>query len=413
MENKKSYLIIQVSNIQNLDQHGLIDRAPFYFQPTIINNNIDPELLLLNPDLQTYKLCVKRNFYKKWASKSNNIFGLIDSYFTDIIIISSSTDISFNYSMTSKVPIQKYKLVAQAFVNWFSAANWWQSVFPVDKVGIICLTAEERRAVYSYPKFAKGGAQEQIIIKMCARIDNLIKYITRNSPNPSAINQLNKPQADNPSKLCVKFCNSLVNIRPGSELKPSTDTNNVCSGYDVFNYLIQHTGFKKICSQEYQGYVDFLLFNLPPANPELCLSVFIRDNKLIGFSQTDLKMGYSARLSQIITYCAEQLIILTNTKWQGLINNTGQLTNTKWQELINNTGNSSNKLIEYEDVVLTIELIPIPSTENPELELIQGIQIWNIEMGYGAWTQTGSKLFTWAELELITGTPPVIKIMGP
>ena len=395
MENRKSYLIIPVSNIQNLDQHGLIDRTPFYFQPTI--TNIDPEFLLLNPDLQTYKLCVKRDFYKKCASKSYNIFQLIDGYFTDIIIISSSTDISFNYSMTSKVPYQKYKLVAQAFVNWFSAANWWHAVFPKDKVGIICLTDAERQAVCSYPKMAKGGAQEQIISKLCARINNLIKYITRATTDPSSTHQLTKLQQNTPPRLWVKFCNSLVSIRPGSELKPSADTNNVCSGYDIFNYLIQHTGLKQICSQKYQGYVDFLLFNLPPANPELCLSVFIRDNKLIGFSQTDLKMGYSARLSQIVNHNAEQLIQLTYQKWQGLINN---------------SGNSIHKLIEYEDVVLTIELIPVPSFETPGLELIQGIQIWNIEMGYGAWTQTGSKLFTWAELELLTGTPPVIKLIG-
>lgn len=384
---KKSYLIIPVSNIQNLDQHGIIDRSPFYFQPTI--PNIDPELLLLNPDLQTYKLCVKRDFYKKCAGKSYNIFQLIDGYFTDIVLVSSSTDISFNYSMTTKVPIQKYKLVAQALVNWFSAANWWQLVFPKDKVGIISLNNDERRAVCSYSKLVKGGVQEQIINKLCARIDNLIKYITLSRYGINSIP---------PQKLWVKFCNPLVFIRPGSELKPSSDINNVCSGYDIFNYLIQHTGLKQICSQEYQGYVDFLLFNLPPANRELCLSVFIRDNKLIGFSQTDLSSGCSSRLSQIVNHNAEQLIQVTDKKWQGLINN---------------SDNSIYKLIEYEDVVLTIELIPVPSFETPGLELIEGIQIWNIEMGYGAWTQTGSKLFTWAELELLTGTPPVIKLISP
>ena len=64
-------------------------------------------------------------------------------------------------------------------------------------------------------------------------------------------------------------------------------------------------------------------------------------------------------------------------------------------------------------MVLTIELVAVPSFETPRQELIQRIQIWNIEMGYGAWTQTGSKLFTWAELELLTGTPPVIKLIGP
>lgn len=393
MENRKSYLIIPVSNIQNLDQHGLIDRTPFYFQPT----NIDPELLLLNPDLQTYKLCVKRDFYRKCAGKSYNIFQLIYGYFTDIVLVSSSTDISFNYSMTTKVPIQKYKLVAQALVNWFSASNWWELVFPKDKVGIICLNDDERRAVCSYPKLVKGGAQEQIINKLCARIDNLIKYITRSSVNPSLANQLTKPSPNNPHRLWIKFCNSLVSIRTGSELKPSTDTNNDWSGYDVLNYLLQHTGLKQICSQEYQGYVDFLLFNLPPANPELCLSVFIRGNKLIGFSQSDLGVGYSARLSQIVNYNADQLI---------------QITTQKWQELICNRENG-NILVEYEDVVLTIELVPVPSFEKSGLEIIQEIQIWNIEMGYGAWTQTGSKLFTWAELELLTGTPPVIKLIGP
>jgi len=392
---KNSYLIIPVSNIQNLDQHGLIDRTPFYFQPTI--TNIDPDFLLLNPELQTYKLYVKHDFYKKCTSKSYNIFQLINSYFTDIIPISSSANISFNYSMTSKVPMQKYKLVIQALVNWFSASNWWQLVFPKDKVSIISLTDAECQAVCSYPKFLKGGAQEQIIVKLCARIDNLIKYITKDSANPSTANQLTNHQLTNPHRLWIKFCNSLVNIRPGVEIMSSTENSNICSGYDIFNYLIQHTGLKQICSQEYQGYVDFLLFNLPPANPELCLSVFIRDNKLIGFSQTDLSVGYSARLSQIVNHNAEQLIELTHQIWQGLINN---------------TGNSIYKLIEYEDVVLTLELILVSSFEPPGLELIKGIQIWNIEMGYGAWTQTGSKLFTWAELELLTGTPPVIKLIG-
>jgi len=403
MENRKSFLIIPVSNIQNLDQRGIIDRTPFYFQPTM--TDIDPELLLLNPDLQTYKLCVKRNFYRKCATKSYNIFQLIDGYFTDIVLVASSADISFNYSMTSKIPIQKYKLVAQALVNWFSAANWWHAVFPADKVGLICLTDDERRAVCSYPKLAKGGAQEQLIIKLCARIDNLIKCITcstTTATNTSLGNQLTKSQSDTSqlAPLWVKFCNSLVNIRPGSEIMPSAN-NNFCSGYDVFNYLIQHTGLKQICNQEYQGYVDFLLINLPPANPELCLSVFIRDNKLIGFSQTDLAAGYSARLSQIVNHCAEQLIQMTTAKWQGLITDK----------------QNGNMLVEYEDVVLTIELIPSlvnsNSSENTkqEIELLQGILIWNIEMGYGAWTQTGSKLFTWAELELLTGTPPVIKIM--
>jgi hypothetical protein len=376
-QNKKTHIIIPMTDKTNLDQHGLIDNTPFYFQPA--NTNLDVETAVLAPELQTYRLCVKRNFYRKCAGKSYDIFQLIDSYFIETVILPSSTDISFNYSMTSKIPIPKYKLVLQALYNWFSAANWWWLIFPTERAGIISLKYEERLALYDYPKLVKCGRQEQVIAELCERIDDLIRYISYNHPTAT----------NTGSNAWLRFCNPLVSIRPGSQLKPSRDIK--LSGRDVLNYIIQHTGFKHLCLHEYQGYVDFLLINIPDAIQELCLSVFIRADKLIAISQTDLNMGYSARLSKLINTYAAQIIHLITLKWSGLISiNGGQL--------------------EYEDVVLTIELIPEASCTDHES--VSGIQVWNIEMGYGAWTQTSSKLFTWAELELLSGIPPVIKLIS-
>lgn len=384
---KKTHIIIPIIDKSNLDQYGLIDKTPFYFQPT--NTSIDSEFIVLNPELQTYKLCVKRNFYSKCANKSYNIFKLIDSYFVETVIISSSTDISFNYSMTSKIPITKYKLVLQALNNWFSIANWWQLIFPIEKVGMITLKNEEIHALREYPNLVKNGRQEYIIKELYKRIDNLIHYICAGSDN------------NDTSKLWIKISVPQVSIRPGSVLKANNNSSNFkISGKDVIDYLIQHTGLKKLCSYEYQGYIDILLFNLPPPNTELCISAFIRTNKLIAISQSELSIGYSSRLTKIINSYAAQIINMINSKWQKLISiNGGKL--------------------EYEDVVLTIELIlssvnhenksTTISVDNNEL---REIKIWNIEMGYGAWTLTGSKLFTWAELELLSGIPPVIKLIS-
>ena len=125
-----------------------------------------------------------------------------------------------------------------------------------------------------------------------------------------------------------------------------------------------------------------------------------------------LSKGYTARLSNLVSSHSRQII-----EW---------ITGT-WQQLI--APNSSNTRLEYEDVVLTIELVsppPPPSSVTKyltrQIEEIAGISVediwlwdirlWDIEIGYGAWTMTGSKLFTWAELELLTGQPPVIKLMA-
>ncbi len=385
---KKTHIIIPITDKSNLDQYGLIDKTPFYFQPT--NTSIDSEFILLNPELQTYKLCVKRNFYSKCANKSYNIFKLIDSYFVETVIISSSTDISFNYSMTSKIPIAKYKLVLQALINWFSVANWWHLFFPIDKVGMITLKAEEIQALREYPNLIKNGRQAYIIKGLYDRIDNLIHYICASVDGFDT------------DKLWIKISDPQVSIRPGSVLKSNNNSDTLkVSGKDVIYYLIQHTGLKKICSYEYQGYIDILLINLPPPDPELCISAFIRSNKLIAISQSDLNIGYSSRLTKIINSHANLLINMINSKWQKLISIDG------------------GKL-EYEDIVLTIELI-ISNVNNHETKSapisvetyeLCDIKIWNIEMGYGAWTLTSSKLFTWAELELLSGIPPVIKVLS-
>jgi len=216
----------------NLDQHGLIDKTPFYFQPA--NTNLDVETTVLSPELQTYRLFVKRNFYRKCAGKSYDIFQLIDSYFIETVILPSSTDISFNYSMTAKIPVTKYKLVLQALINWFSAANWWWLVFPSDKTGIITLKDEERLALCDYPRLVKGGRQEQVITELCKRIDDLIKYIGYN----------HQTATNTSSCLWLRFCNPYVSIRPGSQLKPTMDAK--LSGRDVLNYITQHTGFKQL-----------------------------------------------------------------------------------------------------------------------------------------------------------------------
>lgn len=392
--NIKTHIIIPVTRIINLDQKEILDKTPFFFQPT--NNTLDIEIAVLAPELQTYRLCVKRDFYKKCVNKSYNIFHLIDGYFTDIVIISSTIDISFNYSMTSKIPQHKYKLVIQALINWFSPANWWWMVYPPNSVGIICLTEDERYAFREYPNIIKGGLLEQIIKKLCKRIENLINYISINpqNTNNTTAHTINHT-TDHNLNFWIKFCNPMVSIHPGSKIQPSTKS--LLSGKDILNYLLQHTEFKKLCIQEYQGPANFLLFNMTPANPELCLSVFIRANKIIGFSQTNLHIGYIARLDKLITSYATQII---------------NMTNIKWQELISNHDNQNNLLVEYEDVVLTIELLTEMTNVNNSELFINSIRIWDIEMGYGAWTNTGSKLFTWAELELLSGIPPVIKLIA-
>ena len=369
MEITKQYILIPVFDIINLDQHGLIDKTPFYFQPSM--HNLDVETSVMVPGLQMYRLCVKRNFYRKCAGKSYDILQLIASYFTNIVIIPNSMDISFNYSLTAKVPISKYKLVCQALTNWFSPINWWWFVFSSDRAGIINLTEAERLAVKEYPRQHRDGQLAKIIDELCQRIDMLIKHITIGL-NPSD------------DGIWLRFFEPNVSIRPGTKLTANT-ADGTLSGHDVLDYLTAHTGFKKLCRQEYQGIIGFLLLSLQPANNELCLSAFIRGNKLIGISQTNLSGGYSARLSGLIHSHATQII---------------QWINRKWQELIRKDG----ARLEYEDVVLTIELVP-------DREFLHEIRLWNIEMGYGAWVPTGSKLFTWAELDLLTGDPPVIKII--
>jgi hypothetical protein len=393
----KTHILISIANITNLDQHGIIDKTPFYFQPT--NPGSDSELALLCPELQTYRVCVKRNFYYKCAGKSYDIFKLIESNFTDIIILSQSIDISFNYSMTAKIPKQKYKLVMQALINWFSPSNWWQFVYPaIDKIGVICLTNDERHAINIYPKIVFDGLHEKILTGLCRRIDNIIQSITkpRTEIHNTNINKHIGYPTTNAPELWIKFGDRHVSIRSDAKLKPSTP-NDFITGKDVIHYLIANTGFKKLCRYEYQGFAEFLIFNTPQPDIKLCLSAFIRDNKLIAVSQTDLAGGYSARLAELITYHAAHIIQLITNKWQKLISPDG--------------GN-----LEYKDVVLTVELIQLTDQQSSIITELQNpvpdIQIWDIEMGYGAWTSTRSKLFTWAELELLTGSPPVIKLMS-
>jgi hypothetical protein len=366
----KTHIIIPVVDNSNLDQKNLIDKTPFYCQPT--NTSLDVVRTEVWADAcQTYNLYVKKDFYRKCAGKSYNIFQLIDSYFTDTVIIPNSVDISFNYSLTSNIPMSKYKLVCQALTNWFSPINWWWLVFSPDRAGIINLTEAERFAVSDYPKLPRDGQTAQIIKELCQRIDALIRHIT-----------IGLNSAD--SAVWLRFCEPNMSVRPGTKLGTNS-TDVTLSGRDVLDYLTAHTGFKQLCRQEYQGIVGFLLLSLPPAIPELCLSAFIRGNKLIGISQTDLSSGYSAMLSGLIHSHATQII---------------QWINRKWQELISTDGSR----LEYEDVVLTIELVP-------DREFLHEIRLWNIEMGYGAWAPTSSKLFTWAELDLLTGNPPVVKFI--
>ena len=366
-----STVIIPVVDNSNLDQKNLIDKTPFYCQP--INTGLDCVKTEVWADAcQTYNLYVKQDFYLKCAGKSYNIFSLIDSYFIDTIVISSNKDISFNYSMTAKIPVSKYKLVYQALINWFSPVNWWRLVFPTDSVCIINLTTSERLAVSEYPRIPKDGQKEQVIHELCHRIDALIRHITTGETHNTK------------DGVWLRFCEPNLSVRPGAKLLPNPEYTRL-SGRNVLDYLVAHTGFKQLCRQEYQGIPGFLLFNLPPAIPELCLSAFIRGNKLIGISQTDMVGGYSARLSKLVHSYPTQII-----QW---------ITN-KWHELISHDGGH----LEYEDVVLTLELVP-------GNEFLDEIRLWNIEMAYGAWAHTGSKLFTWAELDLLTGNPPVIKII--
>jgi hypothetical protein len=420
----KTHIIIPVVDTINLDQKTLIDKTQFYCQAT----NIDLDVVgteVWADACQTYKLYVKKDFYLKCASKSYNIFSLIDSYFIDTIIISSSKDISFNYSRTAKIPHAKYKLVCQALINWFSAANWWWQVFPENRVGIISLTETERVALSKYPRIAKDGQIAITIQGLCSRITKLIQHIMSNSKNnnylanytnTSSNTNGNTSANDTGTNIWLRACNPQVSVRHGAKMLAKLDTKLLA--IDILDYLVYQTGFKQLCRPEYQGSADFLLFNLPQPISELCLSCFIRGNKLIGLSKTDLSKGHIARLSNLVSIHAQRII-----EWITMM----------WQQLI--TPNSSYTSLEYEDVVLTIELIPNSRANNyllghfktPEditvedivvddivVDNIQldNIQLWNIEMGYGAWTMTGSKLFTWAELELLTGQPPVIKLIA-
>lgn len=391
----KTYIIIPVVDTVNLDQKNLIDKTPFYCHPT--NMGLDVVRTEVWADTcQTYNLYVKKDLYIKCASKSYNIFSLIDSYFIDTIVISSNKDISFNYSKTAKIPQAKYKLVLQALINWFSAANWWWQVFPDNRVGIISLTESERAAMSEYPRTVKGGKISITIQGLCSRITALIQHISSSSqPHTSSDTGVN---------IWLRVCNPQVSVRPGAKLATKPDAKSLA--VDILDYLVYQTGFKQVCRQEYQGPADFLLFNLPQPISELCLSCFIRGNKLVGISQTDLSKGYTARLTKLVSSRAQQIIEWITVKWQQLI-----------------APNSSNTRLEYEDVVLTIELVspPPPGRETKYLSgqldeiadtVLEDIRLWDIEMGYGSWTATGSKLFTWAELELLTGQPPVIKLMA-
>ena len=394
----RTYIIIPVVDTTNLDQKNLIDKTPFYCQP--INTGLDFVGTEVWADAcQTYNLYVKRDFYLKCASKSYNIFSLIDSYFIDTIVISANKDISFNYSKTTKIPVTKYKLVCQALINWFSAANWWWQVFPDNRVGIISLTESERAALSEYPRTVKGGQIPVTLQGLCSRIIALIQHICSSSqPNTCSDTGLN---------IWLRVCNSQVSVRAGAKLAAKPDAKSLAVG--ILDYLVYQTGFIQLCKQEYQGPADFLLFNLPQPISELCLSCFIRGNKLLGLSQTDLSKGYTARLTNLVSSRAQQIIEWINVKWQQLI--------------APNSQNSSNTRLEYEDVVLTIELVSpsLPSSETKYISgkheeiadiVLEDIRLWNIQMGYGSWTTTGSKLFTWAELELLTGKPPVIKLMA-
>jgi hypothetical protein len=408
----KTHIIIPVVDTVNLDQKNLIDNTPFYCHPT--NTGLDVVRTEIWADsCQTYNLYVKRDFYLKCASKSYNIFSLIDSYFIDTIVISSTKDISFNYSKAAKIPQAKYKLVCQALINWFSAANWWWQVFPDNRVGIISLTESECTAMSEYPRTVKGGQIPVVLQGLCSRITALIQHISSSSqPNTNPASYANTG-TNTSSNIWLRMCNSQVSVRPGAKLATKPDAKSLA--VDILDYLVYQTGFKQLCRQEYQGPADFLLFNLPQPISELCLSCFIRGNKLIGISQTDLSEGYTARLTNLVSSCAQQIIEWINVMWQQLIalDRPDRL----------NRSNSSNTILEYEDVVLTIELVspPPPSGETKYLSgqleeiadtVLEDIRLWNIEMGYGSWTTTGSKLFTWAELELLTGQPPVIKLIA-